>query len=343
MNNDSIIVQSDLDTKQERYYFSCGMALNALYTGDEVRLLKMLEASFDVKLTCRENQLTITGSASSIKKATRFFDALSHLGKLRNEPAEKRDIELLLKTFTLPDGPQLDELWKGRIKLGNGKKDILPRSRSQLTYLNLMRNKDVVFGVGPAGTGKTYLAMAMAVSNFLSGNVSKIVLTRPSRESGERIGYLPGSMEDKVSPYLRPLYDALYEMIPAKDAQDLIQRGMIEIAPLGFMRGRTLNNAFIILDEAQNTTVDQMLMFLTRMGFGSRCLITGDPSQSDLQRNEPSGLLHAVNHLQKLPEIGFSFFTTKDVVRNSLLEKIILAYTEKDNSPKENIASPQEK
>ena len=202
----------------------------------------------------------------------------------------------------------------------------LPRSKRQLEYLNAMRRNEVVFGIGPAGTGKTYLAMAMAVSMFLKGDVSRIVLTRPARESGERLGFLPGTLEEKVSPYLRPLYDALYEMLGFEEAQDLIARNVIEVAPLAFMRGRTLNNSFIILDEAQNTTPEQMLMFLTRMGFGSRCVITGDPSQSDLGERERSGLRKAIATLRELDELKFIFFNTSDVVRHSLLEKIINAY-----------------
>ena len=189
-----------------------------------------------------------------------------------------------------------------------------------------MRSRDMVFGVGPAGTGKTYLAMAMAVSEFLKGNVSRIILTRPARESGENLGFLPGSLEEKIMPYLRPLYDALYDMMQFDEVSALLERNIIEVAPLAFMRGRTLNNAFIILDEAQNTTVEQMLMFLTRMGFNSRCVITGDPSQSDLGPKEGSGLRHAISHLRGIPEIGFTFFETGDVVRHALLEKIIRAY-----------------
>ena len=192
--------------------------------------------------------------------------------------------------------------------------------------MDLIKDNTIVFGIGPAGTGKTYLAMAMAVAMFIRGDVSRIILTRPARESGEKLGFLPGSLEEKVSPYLRPLYDALFDMMPQEEASSLIARNIIEVAPLAFMRGRTLNNAFIILDEAQNTTEEQMLMFLTRMGFGSRCVITGDPSQSDLAKHEKSGLTRALESLKSIREIAFVFFTPRDVVRHALLEKIITAY-----------------
>lgn len=177
--------------------------------------------------------------------------------------------------------------------------------------------------------------MAMAVSEFLKGNVSRIILTRPARESGENLGFLPGSLEEKIMPYLRPLYDALYDMMSFDEVSALIERNVIEVAPLAFMRGRTLNNAFIILDEAQNTTTEQMLMFLTRMGFNSKCVITGDPSQSDLGSREGSGLRHAISHLRNIQEIAFIFFETRDVVRHALLEKIILAYQDKPASQPE--------
>jgi phosphate starvation-inducible PhoH-like protein len=189
-----------------------------------------------------------------------------------------------------------------------------------------MRNKDIVFGVGPAGTGKTYLAMAMAVSELLQGNYSRIILTRPAREAGENLGFLPGNLEEKIAPYLRPLYDALYDMLEFEEAAALIEKNIIEVAPLAFMRGRTLNNAFIILDEAQNSTVEQMLMFLTRLGFDSQCVVTGDPFQSDLPGNIRSGLEHSVVALKNIDEIGVCKFSTADVVRHTLVEKIITAY-----------------
>ena len=311
----------------EKIYLEAGCSLHALCAGDEVRLLKSIEELFSSSIVARENIIEISGSDNAVLRTKEFFAALVKLYRLRGKQLELRDVELLCRMFRNQSGTELEELWSGRVGVSPKKRDILPRSRKQLEYIQQMRKKDVVFGIGPAGTGKTYLAMALAVSEFLQNNVSRIILTRPARESGERLGFLPGSLEEKVSPYLRPLYDALYEMMTPEEAQMLMDRQVIEIAPLAFMRGRTLNNAFIILDEAQNTTVDQMLMFLTRMGFGSKCVITGDPTQSDLLKGERSGLEHAVSSLQTIPELGFIFFDTSDVVRHRLLEKIITAYT----------------
>ena len=310
----------------ERFYFEPGFSLRAAGTGDEVRLLDRFCAGFQVQCAARENWVEFSGEEGNVRRAVSALDAMQKLYLLRGKELDRADVEMILRGNTPLGGDALRELWQSRIHLASGKKDILPRSVRQREYLECMRKKEVVFGIGPAGTGKTYLAMAMAVSMLLRGEVNRIILTRPARESGERLGFLPGSLEEKVSPYLRPLYDALYEMVSPEEAAGLTARNIIEVAPLAFMRGRTLNGAFIILDEAQNTTVEQMLMFLTRMGFGSRCVITGDPSQSDLNSNERSGLTHAVNALRRLDEIGFVFFNTADVVRHSLLEKIITAY-----------------
>jgi phosphate starvation-inducible PhoH-like protein len=264
-----------------------------------------------------------SGDADEVHRAVSVLNELQTLFMLRGKELDRQDVEALLRNRNTES---VRQLWDSRITVCPGRKEILPRSAKQKEYLEAIRKKEVVFGIGPAGTGKTYLAMAMAVSLFLKGEVSRIILTRPARESGEKLGFLPGSLEEKVSPYLRPLYDALFDMIPQEEATSLINRNIIEVAPLAFMRGRTLNNAFIILDEAQNTTTEQMLMFLTRMGFGSRCVITGDPSQSDLAKNEHSGLEKALNTLKHVREIGFVFFSPGDVVRHSLLEKIITAY-----------------
>ena len=311
---------------ESKYYFDNGLSWHVACAGDEVKSLRTLEKLFGVHLVARENWVQISGEEDAVARASAFFDELSHFYQIRRKQLETRDFEFLCRSFRDRSEGDIRELMKERIDVSPKKREVLPRSRRQLEYVRAIRRLDVVFGIGPAGTGKTYLAMALAVSEFLKGNVSRIVLTRPARESGENLGFLPGSLEEKIMPYLRPLYDALYDMMSFDEVSALIERGVIEVAPLAFMRGRTLNNAFIILDEAQNTTVEQMLMFLTRMGFNSRCVIPGDPSQSDLTGRERSGLLHAIDTLRSVEEIGFVFFDTRDVVRHALLEKIILAY-----------------
>ncbi len=311
---------------ESKYYFDNGLSWHVACAGDEVKSLRTLEKLFGVHLVARENWVQISGEEDAVARVSAFFDELSHFYQIRRKQLETRDFEFLCRSFRDRSEGDIRELMKERIDVSPKKREVLPRSRRQLEYVRAIRRLDVVFGIGPAGTGKTYLAMALAVSEFLKGNVSRIVLTRPARESGENLGFLPGSLEEKIMPYLRPLYDALYDMMSFDEVSALIERGVIEVAPLAFMRGRTLNNAFIILDEAQNTTVEQMLMFLTRMGFNSRCVITGDPSQSDLTGRERSGLLHAIDTLRSVEEIGFVFFDTRDVVRHALLEKIILAY-----------------
>ena len=311
---------------EQRFYFEPGLSFRTFGVKDEVRLIRQISETFQVTVNARDNWVELSGENDSVEKCCAFFEKLQTLFKLRGKELDRGDFELILRRSSIQDNIELDALWKERIELPSGKRAVLPRSRRQLEYLKAIRKHEVVFGIGPAGTGKTYLAMAMAVSMFLKGDVSRIILTRPARESGERLGFLPGTLEEKVSPYLRPLYDALYEMMNPEEAQTLIARNIIEVAPLAFMRGRTLSNSFIILDEAQNTTPEQMLMFLTRMGFGSRCVITGDPTQSDLKPNESSGLLRALDKLRNVSELGFVFFDTGDVVRHSLLEKIITAY-----------------
>ncbi len=310
-----------------RFFLEGNLSVNELCANDEVRNLRTLSSLFGVPVSARENCVTVNGSAETAALVKAFFADLSALCKLRKSPVTQRDFDFLCGSYRSKNPGDPVKFWKNRLEVSPKKPCVMPRSLRQHSYVEQMRECEVVFGVGPAGTGKTYLAMAMAVASFLKGDVSRIVLTRPARESGEKLGFLPGSMEEKVSPYLRPLYDALYDMLSYEEAQTLISKGVIEVAPLAFMRGRTLNNAFIILDEAQNTTVDQMLMFLTRMGFGSRCVVTGDPQQSDLRENERSGLKHALETLQNIPGIGFALFKPCDVVRHRLIETIITHYT----------------
>ncbi|MCQ2377736.1 MAG: PhoH family protein [Victivallaceae bacterium] len=313
-----------------RFYFPPGAGLADLCAGDELKKLRHAAEFFDVRAVSRDNWVEFSGEEKNRARAQAFFQTLAEFFRLRGGRPETPDFELLMRATGGEESVDLRELWKQRVKVGSRRREVLPRSRSQMRYLAAIREHDVVFGIGPAGTGKTYLAMAAAVEAFLAGKVRRIVLTRPARESGEKLGFLPGSLEEKVSPYLRPLYDALNDMLSPDETAELVGKNLIEVAPLAFMRGRSLNDAFIILDEAQNTTVEQMLVFLTGMGFNSRCVVTGDPSQSDLAPGEKSGLLHAVETLRALPEIGFVFFRTSDVVRHFLLEKIINAYTGKD-------------
>ncbi len=320
----------------ERYYFENGLNFHAACAGNEVRNIRLIQSTFDVTVVARDGCVELAGEADHVARAKEFLVELARFFVIRNRKLDQRDFELICKAFRDRKSNDLAELWSERIRVSPKKSDVLPRSRRQLEYVRAIREKDVVFGIGPAGTGKTYLAMALAVSEFLNGNCSRIILTRPARESGENLGFLPGNLEEKIMPYLRPLYDALYDMLSFEEAAALIERGAIEVAPLAFMRGRTLSSAFIILDEAQNTTPEQMLMFLTRMGFNSKCVITGDPTQADLQRNEKSGLLHAVRSLGDIPEIGFCQFDTGDVVRHALLEKIITSFNAKDTPVREN-------
>ena len=310
---------------ESSFYFEHGLRPDKLIEGRPVDWTA-LEKVLEVRLAPRDGMVRIEGSEEACRRSERFFAELNSLYMLRKQDLERQDVEQLMRAFRDREEGDLKALFAGRIKVGSSKHEILPRSKAQLDYVKLLRGKEVVFGVGPAGTGKTYLAMAVAVSSLLAGSCSRIVLTRPAKEAGENLGFLPGSLEEKIMPYLRPLYDALYDMLDFNEASALIKRNVIEVAPLAFMRGRTLNNAFIILDEAQNTTEEQMLMFLTRLGRNSRCVVTGDPSQSDLGRNERSGLVHALRTLRGIPEIGIVEFSTRDVVRHQLLEKIIHAY-----------------
>ena len=294
------------------------------------RNLTQLEQGFGVHITRRGNQLSLHGGDEA---GTQARDALTALYERLEEgrPVEPADIDALIRMGVLPeDQPspegQLDMFPGGRLEIRTRKKTIEPRSPSQKVYVAELFRREMVFGIGPAGTGKTYLAVAAAVSMFLDGSVDRIILSRPAVEAGERLGFLPGTEKEKMDPYMRPLYDALGDMLPGKQVTKLMEEGKIEIAPLAFMRGRTLSNAFVVLDEAQNCTEMQMKMFLTRMGEGSRMAITGDPSQIDLPRGMQSGLVQAIRVLKDVDDIGFVRFTAVDVVRHPLVAKIIDAY-----------------
>jgi len=254
-----------------------------------------------------------------------FLRELRRLQKERGRSLDQSEFDLALDAWREGREQDLGTYFAERVTVGPGKKDVSARSPNQLAYLRAIRAKDLVFGVGPAGTGKTYLAMAMAVSLLVAGKYNRIILTRPAVEAGENLGFLPGTLQEKINPYLRPLHDALHEMMDYAAAEELMSRGVIEVAPLAFMRGRTLNHAFVILDEAQNASNEQMFMFLTRLGFHSKCVICGDPSQADIPHGQ-SGLPHALDCLANIDGVQICRFDTRDVVRHPLVEKIIRAY-----------------
>ena len=311
---------------EDKFYFENGLSLNEIFAGHINKNIKQAGDQLEVSLVSRDFWIKLSGTREKVNRAKEFLSELSHIFLLRNRHLDQNDFDQILKAFRDCRSDELKLLFAEKISVSPKKRDIIPRSKAQLEYLRAIRTKDIVFGIGPAGTGKTYLAMAMAVSELLKGSYNRIILTRPAKEAGENLGFLPGNLEEKILPYLRPLYDALYDMISFEEATSLIESNVIEVAPLAFMRGRTLNNAFIILDDAQNTSEEQMLMFLTRLGFDSQCVITGDPTQNDLARHERSGLIHAEKTLQGIAEIAFCKFSSKDVVRHALVEKIINAY-----------------
>jgi phosphate starvation-inducible protein PhoH and related proteins len=308
-------------------------AVSLLFAGDSVNNIKFIENYFAVKIITRDCWIKIISENKySIQNTHSFLLELAQIIE-SGYTIHQKDFELVLASANKHNSYSVKELYSAAIKVNPKKNAIVPRTITQYEYIKQMKKKDIVFGAGPAGTGKTYLAMAMAISSFLSGGHDRIILTRPAIEAGESLGFLPGTLEEKIKPYLRPLYDALYEMLDFDEANKLIENNIVEVAPLAFMRVRTLNNSFVILDEAQNTTPAQMMMFLTRLGFESKCVVTGDPSQTDLPKNKISGLIHGIKVLKDIKEIGFLHFTSKDVVRNPLVEKIINAY-EKSRNPK---------
>ncbi|MEM7686188.1 MAG: PhoH family protein [Pseudomonadota bacterium] len=298
------------------------------------RNLAQIEQGLDVVIMRRGNVLALHGSADIQVAAKAALQALYE--RLEDgRTVEPADIQAIIRMGPEAAGEaasaqsaatQLDMFPGGRLEIRTKKRTIEPRTTAQRVYVSHLFNNELVFGIGPAGTGKTYLAVAAAVAMFVDGQVDKIILSRPAVEAGERLGFLPGTEKEKMDPYMRPLYDALGDMLPGKQVNKLMEEGKIEIAPLAFMRGRTLSNAFVVLDEAQNTTEMQMKMFLTRMGEGSRMAITGDPSQIDLPRGVQSGLVQALRILEQVDEIGFVRFSAVDVVRHPLVAKIVQAY-----------------
>lgn len=290
--------------------------------------LKRLENRLGVSLSVRGDRLIMTGEPEKIQFARMYFDKIQELEE-KGYSLREEDFHIALDL--MEENPGRLEDYAPSEPLYLQRKSVAPKSLNQQEYMRAIKEYDLVFGIGPAGTGKTYLAMAMALSYLQSKQVNRIILTRPAVEAGERLGFLPGDMFQKINPYLRPLYDALFDLTPYEQANRLIERGIIEIAPLAYMRGRTLNSAFIILDEAQNTTREQMKMILTRLGFDSKLVVTADVTQIDLPQPRKSGVLQAIKVLSSIPEIAFVYFNEKDVVRHPLVGKIIKAYAKAES------------
>ncbi len=287
--------------------------------------IKLIEKSFSVSIVSRGGEVTITGDVASVNKA---FEAVSQILSIigSGEILTDQSVRYIISLIEQGSGETIKDVQSSAICISAKGKPVKPKTLGQKNYIKAISENIVTFGVGPAGTGKTYLAVAMAVASFRAGDVSRIILTRPAVEAGEHLGFLPGDLQNKVDPYLRPLYDALFEMLGSENFTKYLERGTIEVAPLAYMRGRTLDDSFIILDEAQNTTREQMKMFLTRLGFGAKAVITGDDTQIDLGDNKKSGLLEAVRVLSNVEEIKVVRLSAKDVVRHRVVQRIINAY-----------------
>jgi phosphate starvation-inducible PhoH-like protein len=287
--------------------------------------LKHIETLFNVRIRTNGHEVVVEGEAADAARAEKVLDQMASLIRGGYKLA-KGDVKTASQLVVQDENVELADYFLRGAPKTSGKRQVLPKSVNQRRYLDAIEKHDIVFGIGPAGTGKTYLAMAQAVSYLLAKRVSRIILARPAVEAGEKLGFLPGDLQEKVNPYLRPLYDALYDMIDLERVERLIERGTIEVAPIAFMRGRTLNDAFVILDEAQNTTSEQMKMFLTRLGFGSKAVITGDVTQIDLPTGRTSGLVEAMKVVGHVEGIAFVHFDDKDVVRHQLVQQIVKAY-----------------
>nr|WP_307202349.1 PhoH family protein [Paenibacillus harenae] len=293
--------------------------------GPQDKFLRLVQQQVESSISSREAEIVISGPPAEVDSLEQLYQVLLGLIRGGYTPSE-RDVSYALDLARSMQAEELLDLFKAEITTTFKGKPIRVKTIGQRHYVKLIRKRDVVFGIGPAGTGKTYLAVVMAVAALKDGSAKRIVLTRPAVEAGENLGFLPGDLQEKVDPYLRPLYDALHDVLGPDQTVKALERGSIEIAPLAYMRGRTLDDSFIILDEAQNTTPEQMKMFLTRLGFGSKMVITGDVTQIDLPRGKNSGLIEARRILQGIEEIGFMMFAEQDVVRHSLVQKIIVAY-----------------
>jgi phosphate starvation-inducible PhoH-like protein len=303
--------------------------------------LQILEEGLSVDIDLRPNAVQIEGAARDVARAEQIFTDFDHLGR-NGHDLSQGDLRSMLRVIMEDASATLRGLAEAGKQRSFGKRQVQPKSMNQRRYLDAIEKYDMVFGIGPAGTGKTYLAVAMAVSALNNKKANRIILARPAVEAGERLGFLPGTLQEKVDPYLRPLYDALYDLMDGERVDRYLEKNIIEIAPIAFMRGRTLNDSFIILDEAQNTTAEQMKMFVTRMGFNSKTVITGDITQIDLPNTRKSGLLEAMDILRNVEGLSFNFFTEEDVVRHHLVQRIVRAYDERTRNQQMSLDIPQD-
>jgi phosphate starvation-inducible protein PhoH and related proteins len=325
-------MEEKTEPKQIKLSFSDNELIRQLF-GEHNSNLQRIADSIDVDIHARGNSIFISGDPLTADLAQNILQQLYGLLE-QKYPVYPRDIEYAVKLLSSDDRIKLKDFFLDSVYITSKKHTITPKNRAQKEYIDAIRNYDIVFGIGPAGTGKTYLAMAMAVAALTKGQISRIILTRPAVEAGEALGFLPGDLAEKVDPYLRPLYDALHDMMKFEKVAALMEKGIIEVAPIAFMRGRTLNDSLVILDEAQNTTSEQMKMFLTRLGFNSKAVITGDITQIDLPSEKTSGLVESKNILQNIKGIKFVFFSKTDVVRHKLVQDIIDAYEKLDQQKK---------
>lgn len=308
----------------ETIHFSSARQMSALYANDE-RNLDEAEHSLNVSLTSRDDWITADGSPEAIEATKALFELLE-AARVQGLRIRSSDFHYTLRCVADGKADELREIYRNPLVIKLKRQSVVPKTLNQKRYLQAIDAHAITFGIGPAGTGKTYLAMAMALKELLEGKVERIILTRPAVEAGEALGFLPGELQEKILPYLTPLYDAMNDMIGKEQTMQLVERGIVEIAPLAYMRGRTLANSFVVLDEAQNTTHEQMMMFLTRLGDGSRMVVTGDITQVDLPRSKQSGLKEATRILKKVSGIHLFYFDGQDVVRHPLVQDIINAY-----------------
>ncbi len=313
-----------MDKKTNIISFEDTTALNMLF-GPKDKNLRSIEKLLDVKLSSKEHSAVIDGDELNVQIAKRLLEELYYLIK-KGFPVYRNDLEYAVRILSENSSATLRDIFLDTVYITANKRYITPKSLAQKEYIDTIRKFDIVFGIGPAGTGKTYLAMAMAVAWLMKKKISRIILARPAVEAGEKLGFLPGNLYEKINPYLRPLYDALHDMMDFDSAAMMVEKGIIEVAPLAFMRGRTLNDSFVILDEAQNTTSEQMKMFLTRLGYDSKAVITGDVTQIDLPAGRGSGLVEVQKILKGIDGIKFKYFSSRDVVRHKLVQDIIKAY-----------------